>query len=106
MSVVNSVASNAAMQSAYQASKDLKNQGSIAQGTSGTTFDDFVRQASSETFDTVRHAERDMTAGLKGQLSTQAVVEATLEMETTVRVAVSVRDKVVQAYQEVLRMPI
>jgi flagellar hook-basal body complex protein FliE len=34
------------------------------------------------------------------------VVEATLELETTLRIAVSMRDKFVQAYQEVLRMPI
>ena len=49
---------------------------------------------------------RAPAAGLRGDLDTERFVEATLEPETTLRVAVSMRDKFVQAYQEVLRMPL
>ena len=45
-------------------------------------------------------------AGMTGQLDTQSVVEATVALEATVKVAVSMRDKFVEAYKEVLRMPI
>ena len=45
-------------------------------------------------------------AGLRGEADTQQVVEAMLAMESTVKVAVSVRDRFVEAYQEILRMPI
>jgi flagellar hook-basal body complex protein FliE len=59
-----------------------------------------------DAVDTARTAEQAASAGLRGDLDTQSVVEATLELETTLRVAVSMRDKFVQAYQEILRMPL
>ena len=34
------------------------------------------------------------------------MVEATMEMETTLRLAVSVRDRLVEAYQQIMQMPI
>ena len=39
-------------------------------------------------------------------MGTQQVVEATLALESTVKTVVAMRDKFVEAYQEVLRMPI
>ena len=48
----------------------------------------------------------DGPAGLVGDVSAQQVVEATLEMETTLKLAVSVRDRLVEAYQQVMQMPI
>ncbi len=53
-----------------------------------------------------RAAEQVMTSGLAGGHSTQEIVQATLELEQTVQLAVSVRDKLVEAYQDIMRMPI
>ena len=44
--------------------------------------------------------------GLRGEIGRQEVVEATLALESTVKTVVALRDKFVEAYQEVLRMPI
>ena len=41
-----------------------------------------------------------------GQLDTQSVVEALSQAELALQTAVTVRDRVVSAYQDILRMPI
>ncbi len=106
MTGIDSVVTAASIRGAYQNSQDL----AAAKTTNGakpvTSFADLVGDAVSGTVETARQADKTAVAGLKGEASTQQVVEATLELETTVRVAVAMRDKVVQAYQEILRMPI
>ncbi|MGI3170942.1 flagellar hook-basal body complex protein FliE [Pseudooceanicola sp. C21-150M6] len=72
----------------------------------GPSFAQLVQGATQNTVTTIREAEQVAQAGLAGEVSAQQVVEATLEMETTLRIAVSVRDKLVEAYQQVMQMPI
>jgi flagellar hook-basal body complex protein FliE len=69
-------------------------------------FAEMVQNATHDTVQTVRQAEQVQQAGLVGDVSAQQVVEATLEMETTLKLAVSVRDRLVEAYQQVMQMPI
>ena len=71
-----------------------------------STFGEMVRGATADAVQTVRSSEQAITQGLTGDLDTQQIVEATVALETTVQVAVSVRDRFVEAYQEVLRMPV
>lgn len=42
----------------------------------------------------------------RGEGNAQAVVEAMAEAELALKAAVTVRDKVVEAYQDILRMPV
>jgi len=51
-------------------------------------------------------AEDTIAAGLTGRADPQAVVEALAATEIAVQAVVAVRDKVVEAYQEILRMPV
>ena len=62
--------------------------------------------ASADFLDTLRAGEETVKAGLAGRADPQAVVEALAATELAVQTAVSVRDKVVEAYQEILRMPV
>jgi flagellar hook-basal body complex protein FliE len=55
---------------------------------------------------TLREGEETAKAGLAGRADPQAVVEALAATELAVQTAVAVRDKVVEAYQEILRMPV
>lgn len=55
---------------------------------------------------TMRESEETVKAGLAGRADPQAVVEALAATELAVQTAVAVRDKVVEAYQEILRMPV
>jgi len=56
--------------------------------------------------DSVREGDQMAIKGLTGQASLQEVVQATMAMEQTVQVSVALRDKLVEAYQEVMRMPV
>ena len=56
--------------------------------------------------ETLRAGEETGKAGLAGRADPQAVVEALAATELAVQTAVAVRDRVVEAYQEILRMPV
>lgn len=54
----------------------------------------------------LREGERTATDAMVGKADPQALVEALAKTKLAVETAVSVRDKVVEAYQEILRMPV
>jgi flagellar hook-basal body complex protein FliE len=62
--------------------------------------------AAADFMSTMREGEETVKAGLAGRADPQAVVEALAATELAVQTAVAVRDKVVEAYQEILRMPV
>ncbi|QHQ36447.1 flagellar hook-basal body complex protein FliE [Algicella marina] len=68
----------------------------------GTSFADLA----ANFLDAMRAGEATTQAGLTGRADAQAVVEALAATEIAVQTAVTVRDKVVEAYQEILRMPV
>ena len=70
--------------------------------TSGEAF----QVAATDFMQTLRQSEETVKAGLAGRADPQAVVEALAATELAVQTAVAVRDKVVEAYQEILRMPV
>lgn len=72
----------------------------------GPNFAELVRDATADVVQTLRETDAVARAGMEGDVTTQQVVEATLELESTVRIAVTMRDKLVEAYQEIMRMPI
>ncbi len=104
-----SLISNAAVNGAYRSTRELKSSQPAQPEVTGEvkpSFADMVSKVGNDAVQTVREAEQVAQAGLTGKAETQQVVEATLELDTTVKVAVSVRDKLVEAYQEIMRMPI
>ncbi|WP_439561840.1 flagellar hook-basal body complex protein FliE [Roseinatronobacter sp.] len=70
------------------------------------SFSELVRNASQDAIATIREGDMAAQQGLRGEIGRQEVVEATLALESTVKTVVALRDKFVEAYQEVLRMPI
>ncbi|MDQ0506668.1 flagellar hook-basal body complex protein FliE [Xanthobacter agilis] len=80
-----------------------------AQGTSGvdgTDFSTMLARMSSDTVDTLKTSEATSIMGINGRASVQQVVEAVMNAEQSLQTAISVRDKVVAAYQEISRMTI
>ncbi|TDT73853.1 flagellar hook-basal body complex protein FliE [Litoreibacter halocynthiae] len=60
-----------------------------------------------QTFsDLVSVGERVAIDSMAGRADAHSLVEALTQSELAVQTAVSVRDKVVEAYQEILRMPV
>jgi flagellar hook-basal body complex protein FliE len=59
-----------------------------------------------EFADTLGKADQTARAAMTGQADPHALVEALAASSSAVETAVTVRDKVVEAYQEILRMPV
>lgn len=108
MSDFSSLLSSAAVRGAYGQAKSLSGPAEAATpaAAGAETFADMVGRAAADAIHTVRQAEATVQAGLQGKADTQAVVEATMAMENTVKVGVAVRNKLVEAYQQIMQMPI
>lgn len=69
-------------------------------------FDGVLEQVAADAIGTLKAGEAASISSIQGKVSAQQVVEAMMSAERTLQMAVAVRDKVVQAYQEVSRMAI
>lgn len=69
-------------------------------------FSRYVEKAVRTALQNVRQGETTAAAGLQGKASAQEVVQAVMSAEMTVQSVVAVRDKLVSAYLDVMRMPI
>lgn len=65
----------------------------------------FAKLASGFT-QTLRGGEQTAMAAMAGGADPHALVQALAQTELAVETAVTIRDKVVEAYQEILRMPV
>lgn len=81
------------------------NVGGAASG-SGDGFVDALKGAAESWVDTLRQSEQKSAQAVAGQVDIRDVVMAVNNAEVTLQTAVAVRDKVIAAYQEIMRMPI
>jgi len=63
-------------------------------------------QVAGDLIGTLQQGEKIATDGLTGKADAHSVVKALAQTELAIETAVTVRDKVVEAYQEILRMPV
>ena len=73
-----------------------------SQAAAGMDFSKMLSDAASS----IKGAESTAIAGIQGQASTQQVVDAVMNAQTTFQTALALRDKGVSAYQELSRMAI
>ena len=71
-------------------------------GGEGETF----AKVASDFAQTLKQGEQTAKSAMTGGADPYALVQALSQTELAVETAVTVRDKVVEAYQEILRMPI
>jgi flagellar hook-basal body complex protein FliE len=76
------------------------------QGSGEVGFDSVLKQVTTDAIGTIKAGEAASISAIQGKESTRRVVEALMSAEQALQTAVAVRDKVVQAYQEVVRMSI
>jgi flagellar hook-basal body complex protein FliE len=69
-------------------------------------FDEMLGRAVDSGVRHIRDAERVSSAGLMGQASTVELATAMARAEVALQATIAVRDRVVAAYQEVMRMPV
>ncbi|MBV1903053.1 MAG: flagellar hook-basal body complex protein FliE [Marinosulfonomonas sp.] len=65
-----------------------------------------ISKAAGEFAELLRAGEETAKATLTGGADPHALVQALAQTELAVETAVTVRNKVVEAYQEILRMPV
>lgn len=77
-----------------------------AEETSGAGFAETMSEVSKAAMNTLKTAETTAMNGMAGNADPHSVVEALTAAELALQTAVTVRDKAVEAYQEILRMPV
>ncbi|KAA2315570.1 flagellar hook-basal body complex protein FliE [Pseudooceanicola sediminis] len=72
----------------------------------GTGLGQALGEVAKNFAETFREGEETAKAAMIGQADPHSLVQALSQTELAVEAAVTVRDKVVEAYQEILRMPV
>jgi flagellar hook-basal body complex protein FliE len=80
--------------------------GKAAEAGNGPSFGALLRSALGAVAEAGRKSEAQTQAVANGKANIVDVVTAASETEIAVEALVSVRDKVIQAYEEIMRMPI
>jgi flagellar hook-basal body complex protein FliE len=70
------------------------------------SFGSLVKAGLEEIVDTQSKSEQMSAKAVTGEASVVDVVQAVTEAEVVLQTAVAVRDRVIGAYQEIMRMPI
>jgi|GEM_PF-97556 len=83
------------------------NPGGIAASESdGPSFTDFLESKITQSVDTLKHGEELSAKAVTGEANLTDVVQAVTDAEITLQTLVAVRDKMIGAYQEIMRMQI
>lgn len=72
----------------------------------GQSFGELLRDAAQTSLEAGRASERVSAEALVGRADLNDVVMAVNNAEVTLQTVVTLRDKVIEAYQEIIRMPI
>ena len=72
----------------------------------GPSFGEILKEASETVSGQLRETEVQTLKAASGSASLDDVVVAVTQAEVTLSTVVAVRDRVIQAYQEIVRMPI
>ena len=85
---------------------DTASLGVSAAGAGGQSFEQVLSNVLTETVQNSKAAEAQMVAGVQGKADLVDVVTAISSAEQSLETVMAVRDQVISAYQEIMRMPI
>lgn len=80
--------------------------GGIGKDDDGISFSDFLRDKAQESVEVLRTSEQTSAKAVTGEADVVDVVQAVNAAEMTLNTVVAVRDRLISAYQEIMRMPI
>ena len=100
------IASVGQARKAYGAALERNRATAAPQQAPGGDFAGLVRAELSGARADLRAGEAKAVEALSGRASLQDVVEAVTEAELSLQKMTAVRDRVISAYQEIMRMPI
>jgi flagellar hook-basal body complex protein FliE len=79
---------------------------SQAAGAAGQSFDQVLSGVMNDTVQQTKAAETQMVAGVQGKADLVDVVTSISSAQQSLETVMAVRDQVISAYQEIMRMPI
>ena len=92
---------------AYAAAGQAPGLGNVAGAAAGgQDFGDMLKGVLNDTVHASRAAETQIKAGVQGKAEMIDVVTAISSAESSLETVMAVRDQVIAAYQEIMRMPI
>jgi len=68
-------------------------------------FSEFVGASAEKALQTLKRSEKVSAAAVVGKADANDVLKAVTDAELTLQAVVALRDRVINAYQEILRMP-
>ena len=80
--------------------------GRAARETGGPSFSSILKDAIGSVADAGRKSDAQAMAMASGKANVMDVVTAVAETDVAVSTLVSVRDRVIQSYEDIMRMPI
>lgn len=99
-------AANAYAQTASRILEGGTDVGSAGATNTGPSFADLVKDSIGGAVNTTRTSEAATLNAISGKADVVDLVTAVNDAEMTLQTVVAVRDRVIQAYQEIMRMPI
>ena len=93
---------------AYASLAKIVDQGGAGKGaeTGGPTFSALLKDAIGSVAEAGKKSDAQSMAMVSGKANVMDVVTAVAETDVAVSTLVSVRDRVIQAYEDIMRMPI
>ncbi len=89
-----------------QSASQAAGAGGAAAQTSGPGFEDILRNAMGDAVQSSRNAETQMIRQTQGKADLVDVATAVQSAQSSLQTVLAVRDQVIQAYQNIMAMPI
>ena len=90
---------------AYLKNSNMANQAGVA-ADDGVSFSEFLKKTAQDSIETMKTGEEMSAKAITGEADLVDVVEAINAAEVTLETVVAIRDRMISAYQEIMRMPI
>lgn len=100
------IATNPALAAYAEAAKRAQSNPDDTVQSAAPSFGQLLAQTVTDAVDTGRASEAISIQAASGKVDLQDVVEAVNAAEISLQTVVSIRDRVISAYQEIMRMPI
>ena len=91
---------------AYAATQETKVISSAGPVQGGQDFGEMLKSVMTDALQASKHAESQIAAQVAGKAELIDVVTAISSAEASLETVMAVRDQVISAYQEIMRMPI
>lgn len=103
---ITTVGGAAAYAEAARRSLDVGGDAAVQGVATGPSFSDFVQDVVGQALQTGQKAEQSSMAAISGKADVTDVVTAVSHAEISLQTVVALRDKMIQAYDEIMKMPI